>query len=173
MVDQKAWSSSIKPTAFILLMGVIFGIALPSASNAQGPRFAGDASSTGGVCTTPRSYVKLIDEHKYDAVGGLFADDAVYLGPDGKTRRGASDIGKFYARFLPILKPELRAANYFEQGDQCILELENKDKKTGEYTETAVDIFTIDRAGKVAKFVVYLRPGAQGTNALRSALKAQ
>src|ERR1700738_512670 len=35
------------------------------------------------ACETPREYVKLINSDRYDAIGGLFADDAVYMGPDG------------------------------------------------------------------------------------------
>jgi hypothetical protein len=130
----------------------------------------GKASATGAACSVPRDYVKLINDGKYDSVGSLFADDAVYMGPDGKTRHGSKDIGAFYSRFLPRLKPQLRGSGFFEQGNECMMELENKNSRTGEFAPTAVDHFTVDSAGKISIFIVYLRPGAEGTRVLRSAL---
>jgi SnoaL-like domain len=128
------------------------------------------ASAAGGACNAPREYIKLINDGKYDSIGSLFTDDAVYMGPDGKTRHGSKDIGAFYASFLPRLKPQLRASRFFEQGNECMMELENKNSRTGEFTPAAVDHFTVDSAGKVSSFIVYLRPGSEVTRALRSAL---
>jgi len=128
------------------------------------------ASTAGGACSTPHEYVNLINDGKYSSVGSLFADDAVYMGPDGKTRHGAKDIGAFYAGFLPKLKPQLRASKFFEQGNECMLELENKSGRTGGFAPVAVDHFTIDSNGKISSFIVYLRPGAEGTRVLRHAL---
>src|SRR6266851_4643519 len=131
------------------------------------------ASAADGACSVPREYVKLINGGKYDSVGSLFSDDAVYMGPDGKTRHGSKDISAFYARFLPLLKPALRASKFFEQGDECMMELENKNHRTGEFNPTAVDHFTIDSAGKISSFIVYLRPGAEGSRVLRHALSTR
>jgi hypothetical protein len=127
----------------------------------------------GGACSTPHKYVELINDGKYDSVGTLFADDAVYMGPDGKTRRGSKDIGAFYSRFLPRLKPDLRASKFFEQDNECMMELENKSTRTGGFTPAAVDHFTVDAAGKISSFIVYLRPGAESTRLLQHALSAQ
>jgi SnoaL-like domain len=131
------------------------------------------ASAAGGACSAPREYVKLINDGKYDSVGGLFADDAVYMGPDGKTRQGSKNISTFYSRFLPRLKPRLRGSRFFEQGNECMMELENKNSRTGEFAPTAVDHFTVDPAGKISSFIVYLRPGAEGTRVLRGALSTR
>jgi hypothetical protein len=95
------------------------------------------------------------------------------MGPDGKTRHGSKNIGAFYSGFLPRLKPQLRASKFFEQGNECMMELENKDNRTGEFAPTAVDHFTIDSAGKISSFIVYLRPGADITTRLRRALSAR
>jgi hypothetical protein len=141
-----------------------------SASHAQIP--GQNTSVTGSACNTPHKYVSLINDGKYDSVGTLFSDDAMYMGPDGKTRRGAKDIGAFYARFLPRLKPRFRASKFFEQGNECMMELENKNNRTGKFTPTAVDHFTIDSSGKISKFIVYLRPG-ESTEILRRALSTQ
>jgi predicted SnoaL-like aldol condensation-catalyzing enzyme len=142
-----------------------------SAAYAQGP--AQDASAAGGACSAPHKYVELINSGKYDSVGSLFADDAVYMGPDGKTRDGSKDIGAFYSGFLPRLKPQLRASKFFEQGNECMMELENKNNRTGEFTPTAVDHFTIDSGGKISRFIVYLRPGSESTRLLRRALSTR
>jgi SnoaL-like protein len=142
-----------------------------SAAYAQTP--GQSAAPAGSACNTPREYVKLINGGKYDSVGSLFADDAVYMGPDGKTRHGSKDIGAFYSRFLPILKPQFRASRFFEQGNECMMELENKNNRTGEFTPTAVDHFTIDSSGKISRFIVYLRPGSESTRLLRRALSTR
>src|SRR5262249_18506066 len=134
---------------------------------------AHNASDAASACGPPREYVKLINDGKYDSVGNLFADNAVYMGPDGKTRHGSKDIGDFYASFLQRLKPQLRASKFFEQGNECMMELENKSNRTGEFTPIAVDHFTVDAAGKISSFIVYLRPGAESTRQLRRALSAR
>jgi hypothetical protein len=143
---------------------VAAGLFLISAAPAQ------NASASGGACTAPHQYVELINDGKYDSVGSLFADDAVYMGPDGKTRHGSKNIGAFYSSFLPKLKPQLRASKFFEQGNECMMELENKDSQTGEFTPAAVDHFTVDSAGKISRFIVYLRPGTETARLLRRAL---
>jgi len=138
---------------------------------AQNP--APGVSGPGDACGAARAYVKVINDGRYDSVGSLFADDAVYMGPDGKTRHGSKDIGAFYSRFLPRLKPQLRASRFFEQGNECMMELENKNSGTGEFMPAAVDHFTVDTAGKISTFVVYLRPGAASLRLLRRALPSR
>ncbi len=130
-------------------------------------------SAAGGACSTPHQYVKLINDGKYDSVGSLFAEDAVYMGPDGKTRHGSKDIGAFYSGFLPKLKPQLRASKFFEQGNECMMELENTSSRTGEFTPVAVDHFTVNSTGKITSFIVYLRPGSESTRLLRRALSTR
>jgi hypothetical protein len=156
-----------KAAALVLAAALLFSI---TGVYAQTP--AQSAAAPGGACAAPREYVKLINDRKYDLVGSLFADNAVYMGPDGKTRHGSEKIGAFYSGFLPKLKPQLRASKFFEQGDECMMELENKSSRTGEFTPTAVDHFTVDSTGKISSFIVYLRPGSEGTRLLSRALSA-
>jgi SnoaL-like domain len=150
---------------------VLIAIATLSLSVSAG--YAQSQSQAAGACGPPHQYIELINDGKYSSVGGLFAYDAVYMGPDGKTRRGSKDIGAFYSDFLPKLKPSLRASKFFEQGNDCMMELENKSTRTGEFMPTAVDHFTINSAGKISSFIVYLRPGAESTRMLRKALTKQ
>ncbi|MGH7916416.1 MAG: nuclear transport factor 2 family protein [Candidatus Binataceae bacterium] len=128
-------------------------------------------ASAAAACATPHKYVTMINAGRYDAIGGLFAPDAVYMGPDGKTRHGAKNIGKFYESFLPILKPHLKAVSYTQSGNQCFMELANKSKRTGTYSLTAIDHFFINADGRIAKFIVYVRPGTPSTHELTGALK--
>jgi hypothetical protein len=122
------------------------------------------------TCETPREYVKLINSGRYDAIGGLFADDAVYMGPDGRTRKGTKEIGEFYQKFLAPMRLQLKAASYIKEGNNCLVELENKDKKSGRYVLISIDHFIIDSQGKVSKFIVYLRPGSQFQKQVGAAL---
>jgi SnoaL-like domain len=160
-----------KHAAFLIVMAA-FAWSMPqSLTYPQSP--AQSASSSNNACSPPREYVKLINDGRYDALGNLFAEKAVYMGPDGKTRYGSKDIGAFYSTFLPKLKPQFRAARFFEHDNECMMELENKSSRTGEYAPTAVDHFTVDSAGKISRFVVYLRPGAESTRRLMRALSAR
>jgi predicted RNA binding protein YcfA (HicA-like mRNA interferase family) len=99
------------------------------------PLHAQSSNPAEHACDAAEEYVKLINNSKYDSVGGVFADDAVYMGPDGKTRHGSKEIGAFYSRFLPIFKPQLRASRFFAQGNECMMELENKNQ-SGEFAPT-------------------------------------
>jgi SnoaL-like domain len=141
-------------------------------AQAQEPRInpAEKGSNAKAACDVPREYVKLINTGQYDAVGGLFADDAVYMGPDGKTRHGAKAIGEFYKQLLGNLRPKLRAASFYERGNECLMELESKSGKSGKYALTAIDHFTVDTQGKISRFVVFLRPGTETGRELNSAL---
>jgi len=117
------------------------------------------ARTGAGPCQVARQYVSLINKGQYGALGGLFSDDAVYEGPDGKTRHGSKEIGEFYVKMLSRLRPHMKPMSFIQQGNECVMELENKDS-TGRYVLTAIDHFTVDQNGKATHFVVYFRPGA-------------
>lgn len=149
-----------------LVLGfVVFGLnrlarADEPAMLAQGPK-SQDVSATNGAgpCQVARRYVSLINQGQYRALGGLFTDDAVYQGPDGKTHHGSKEIGEFYVKMLTRLRPHMKPASFIQEGSECVMELENKDSK-GRYVLTAIDHFTVDQNGKATRFVVYFRPGA-------------
>ncbi len=131
-------------------------------------------------CHVSREYIRLIDSGEYDKVGGLFSDDAVYMGPDGKTRHGAKEIGAFYKRMLSLLRPKITALSFLENGNECIMELGGLDSSGGDNVKIwptgsvphpgAIDIFTINSQGKASQFLVYLRPGTRTQAELRAAL---
>jgi len=131
-------------------------------------------------CHVPREYVRLINSGQYDKVGGLFSDDAVYMGPDGKTRHGAEAIGAFYKKMLSLLRPKVTGLSFLQNGNECIMELGEVDSSRGNNVKiwpigsvphpAAIDIFTINSRGKTSKFLVYLRPGTRTQAELRAAL---
>jgi len=159
----------------IFVLAITLNFLAAAACGAQTTPAGADGNQSGsaaanGACDAPREYVKVISAGNYDAVGALFADDAVYMGPDGKTRHGSKEIGEFYKQFLGAYKPQIRAVSFIQQDRDCIMELENKSKKSGEYVLTAIDHFTVDSQGKVAKFIVYVRPGNASQREMNAAL---
>ena len=127
---------------------------------AQAPKSQDVVASNGaGPCQVAKQYVSLINKGQYGELGGLFSDNAVYQGPDGKTHLGSKEIGEFYVKMLTRLRPHMKPASFIEQGSECVMELENKDSK-GRYVLIAIDHFTVDQNGKATHFVVYFRPGA-------------
>lgn len=97
---------------------------------AQAPKSQDVVASNGvGPCQVAKQYVSLINKGQYGALGGLFSDNAVYQGPDGKTHHGSKEIGEFYVRMLTRLWPHMKPASFIEQGSECVMELENKDPK--------------------------------------------
>jgi SnoaL-like domain len=149
---------------------ILIAQASDSTANPPAASLSAKESAARDACAAPREYVKLINAGRYDAIGGLFADDAVYLGPDGRTRHGSKDIGEFYKKLMGALRPQVKAASYMPHGNDCLMELENKDQKSGRYDLIAIDHFIIDPQGKVSKFIVYLRPGSRAGRQLSAAL---
>jgi ketosteroid isomerase-like protein len=137
---------------------------------ANGNAAATSAASATGACAAPHQYVDLINAGQYDEIGGLFAEDAVYMGPDGKTRYGAKAIGEFYIHFLGALKPRVKPASFIQDGHDCVMELTNQNKLTGKYSLVAIDHFTVNGQGKISRFIVYLRPGDRFTQTINAAL---
>ena len=151
---------------------------LAQASEGTSPTMAEPAP--GSPCSVPREYIRLINSGQYDKVGGLFSEDAVYMGPDGKTHHGAKEIGAFYKRMLSVLRPKVTGLSFLQNGNECIMELGEVDSSGNNAVKiwpvgnvphpAAIDIFTIDSQGKASKFLVYLRPGTRTQTELRAAL---
>jgi len=134
----------------------------PSAASAHGKR----------ACAPAQRYVELIAAERYDEVGTLFADDAVFVTPVGKVLHGSAEIRKFYADLMPKLKPRNVPISFIGDGDECIMELvtaTNLDNYA-KYRLAAIDHFTVNEQGKIRHMVVYLRPQSmQGTQAQQKA----
>ena len=122
----------------------------PPAASARGRR----------ACKVAQRYVDLTAAEKYDQLGSLFADDAVFLTPVGTVLRGPKEIGDFYAGLLPKIKPRNVPISFIADGAECIMELVSATNLDGyaKYRLAAIDHFTVNRQGKIQQLVVYLRP---------------
>jgi ketosteroid isomerase-like protein len=104
------------------------------------------------------SYVEIINRGAYAELGSLFADDAVFLTPnDGPVLEGRDAIREFYESFLGKLRPRIRIASYFEDGNECVFELEARLGESTDYVLGAIDHFTLDDQGRAIRLVVFTR----------------
>lgn len=158
----------------IIVFTALVGTVCLGASARASQHPTGSARTRGATvnaCTVPHRYIELINSGKYRLIGPLFSQNAVYNGPDGKTRVGARSIGGFYTRFLGKLRPKLRAASYIREGDNCIQEMEERDSKTHKWILFAVDHWVVNREGKAVEFTVYFRPDSSYAPKIAQALK--
>ena len=119
------------------------------------------ASSKGKAsCQTAQKYVDNVNAGRYQDQGALFADDAVFVRPDGKVSHGAVEIGAFYKNFLGKMVPTIIPISFIADGPECVMELAAVTKLGGEekYKLAAIDHFTMNKAGKIQHMVVFVRP---------------
>ena len=102
-------------------------------------------------------YVEIVNRGAYHELSELFAENAVFLGPERRTLKGRDQIGAFYEAFLPTIRPNVRIVTYVEQGTTCVYELEARLSGGDEYQLGAIDHATFDAAGKIARFAVYTK----------------
>lgn len=122
------------------------------------------------ACDVARQYIQLTSEQRYDEVGDLWADDAVFYNPTGEVIRGKPAIKQFYSRFLRQIKPINRIASlaWDPKTNVCVMELETRvvmgpegrwvPDPVGDFVPTAIDRFQVNRRGKVQQMRVYLAP---------------
>lgn len=131
---------------------------------------AGQRNSRGNACNVAREYIRLTAEGRYDDVGGLWAEDAVFYSPSGEVIRGRTAIRQFYSRFLRKITPVNRIASLALDPNArvCVMELETRvvlgpdgvwaPDASGNFVPTAIDRFQVNRAGEVQSMRVYLAP---------------
>ena len=127
------------------------------------------------VCDVAHHYVEYIQERRYDAVGDLWAEDAVFHTPAGTILHGQAAIRAFYARFLKTITPELQAASFVadETSRVCVMELKTRMSRDAQgrwttdskapYSLSAIDRMTIAPDGRIQAMTVYLAPDNRWT----------
>lgn len=133
--------------------------AYPTGDVFDAPPPAADARGK-PACAPAQRYLDLTAAGRYDQLGSLFADDAVFVTPIGKVLHGAAEINAFYKNFLPTLKPRNVPISFIADGNECVMELvtaTNADNYA-KYRLAAIDHFTVNKEGKIRHMVVYLRP---------------
>jgi ketosteroid isomerase-like protein len=102
-------------------------------------------------------YVEIVNRGAYGELGDLFAEDAVWLGPNRQELAGRPAIGAFYERFLGEITPQIRIARYVEAGDECVYELEARTVGEAAFTLGAIDHATLGPDGRVTRFSVFTK----------------
>lgn len=112
------------------------------------------------ACSVPKRYVDLMNAWRFDEVGSLFADNAVFVAPNGKVFVGAQAIQKFYSGFLPTVRGQLVPLSFINDKRECVMELAHRRSDKEPFRLGAIDHFTINDAGKVERLVVFIRPSS-------------
>jgi hypothetical protein len=125
------------------------------------------------ACDIAAQYVAHIQAGRYEAVGELFADDAIFYNPQGRVLRGRDAIGVFYSAFLGGLRPIVRGVRHVSDEAQrvCVFELESRMSRAEDgswksdpdapFSMSAVDRITINAAGRIEHMIVYTAPNSR------------
>lgn len=160
----------VKTTTTIFAFGAALLVGVSAAWAWEMPILKGDifdkkpaAADASGkpACAAAKKYVDLINAGRYSELGSLWADDGVFLAPDGKFRKGPKEITAFYAEFLSRAKPDIVPISFMADGNECVMELAAKTSETGRpnaYVLGAIDHFTVNAEGKVVQMIPYMRP---------------
>jgi hypothetical protein len=138
--------------------------AQPSAAANDDKLFVARALEPAGArqnlaCQAAMRYSALIEQSRYDEVGSLFAEDAIYAGPNDEPMHGAKRIGAFYKIFLTNAKPRSKIATLVPAGSHdCYMELLGTSNGYTMPAPGALDRFTTNDAGKVTRLSIFFRP---------------
>ena len=111
-----------------------------------------------GPCSAPKAYVDLINSGRYGEIGTLFAEDAVFVAPNGKVLHGRPAIQAFYGAYLSQTRPDIIPLSFIADGRECLMELAFRAPGKGPYRLAAIDHWSINAAGKAERMVVFVRP---------------
>jgi limonene-1,2-epoxide hydrolase len=93
-----------------------------------------------------------------EALAELFAPEATFEAPDGRTYRGRAEIAAFYGRHLASITPSFFIARIIEDGPSCWVELANGSAHSPLFV--ASNHFLIGADGQIEHLRVFLRPQA-------------
>jgi uncharacterized OB-fold protein len=103
-------------------------------------------------------YVATINAGAYDELGAQFAEEAVFLPPNGATLTGPGEIAGFYRDFLPTIRPQVRISSFLEHGREAMFVLSASTTDRPEEFVGAVDHVTLDADGRATRLVIFTRP---------------
>ena len=112
------------------------------------------------ACAVAQKYVDNVNAGRYQDQGGLFAEDAVFVRPDGQVSHGSKEIGEFYSNFLGKITPKIIPISFIADGNECVMELAamTRVNDSDKYMLGAIDHFTMNKQGKIQHMVVFIRP---------------
>lgn len=129
-----------------------------------------DIPRRGSSCETADKYVRLVDSHQMDKIGELFAENGVFLPPMGPTLVGRAAIGAWFAQITDVR--HAIPLKFTDAGFECFMEIAGQltNNVDGKYHLTAIDHFTMNESGEIARAVYYFRPDTvRATDALQKA----
>lgn len=103
---------------------------------------------------------------RYPDMGELFDEHAVFLAPHGEVLEGRAAISEFFNTWLPKMRPKSRYTAILEKDRQCVVELESRNSKTGDWRVEAIDYFTTGEDGKITRLDVFVRGSSRFTEHL-------
>ena len=116
----------------------------------------------GSACMAADRYVTFIATDRAAEVPALFAPDGEFVGVENRVLRGPAEIATFYNS---VHQGGAIPLSFIDKGSECIMELagQRPGEKPGDpaaYHLVAIDHFTVRPDGKIARLVIFFRPGA-------------
>ncbi|MDB5446831.1 MAG: hypothetical protein JWQ97_2148 [Phenylobacterium sp.] len=116
----------------------------------------------GSSCEAASRYVNFIGSDQASKVPALFAPDGEFVGVENRVLRGPAEIATFYNS---VHQGGAVPLSFIDKGSECIMELagQRPGERPGDpaaYHLVAIDHFTVRPDGKVARLVIFFRPGA-------------
>ena len=108
-----------------------------------------------------QKYIEFIDARRSDRVGELFAEDGVFLAPDGVLHQGRAAVKAWFDPVSTRGGPSNAVPlSFTSAGRECFMEIAGvlPAAGTGKYGLTAIDHFTVNDQGLIVRAVYYFRP---------------
>lgn len=98
--------------------------------------------------------------NEIDKVATLFAAQATFVTPVGRTLHGRKGIDEFYGALLAKRPAHIIPLSFIASGQECVMELATRTPPETNYQLSAIDHFTVDASGLIERMVVYVQPQA-------------
>jgi hypothetical protein len=104
---------------------------------------------------TVEAYVAAVKARDLDGFVSLFADDATYTVPNGKTMRGPAEIREFQTMVFSAGQPSPTATGWIVAPDAVAVEIDAR-LPDGSVRQTT-NHYRFDEAGRIASLNIYAR----------------
>jgi hypothetical protein len=117
-----------------------------------------DHAVPGTSCVTAERYVTMVATHRWTEIGSVFAQDAVFLPPDGPALHGRAAIAAWFAKAPPVAIA--RPLAFTAAGRQCFMEIAGKrvGQADAKWRISAIDHFTMNERNEIVRAIYYFRP---------------
>lgn len=109
-----------------------------------------------GIEDLARRYFEHVRAKDAAGVAGMFAADGVFAPPGGERVCGPAAIEAYYRDVFAAAAPNPQVHAIAADGDLCFVEIVAL--RPDGTRSRAIDLFTVDRAGRIAELAVYFGP---------------